>query len=113
QRYPVLLASQWGIVPAELYGYGLLASNGFVIGCVIYSLIILMFVATACIHHPYLRMWLLGMLFSLVPATTALPQDRVLTFAGIGASAVLAHFIFVVFRQKTPIGPFPRWSAVT
>jgi hypothetical protein len=59
----------------------------------------------------YLRMWLLGMFFSLVPATTALPQDRVLTFTGIGASAVLAHFLVIVFRQKAAVGFFPRWSA--
>lgn len=111
QRYPVLLASQWGIIPAEIYGYSQNQSMGFVIGCAIFLLIVLSFILTTSIKHAYLRMWLLGMFFSLVPATTALPQDRVLTFTGIGASAVLAHFLVIVFRQKAAVGFFPRWSA--
>lgn len=110
QRYPVLLASQWGIIPAELYGYSQNQSVGFVIGCAVFLVIVLPFIIAGSARHAYLRMWLLGMFFSLVPATTALPQDRVLIFTGIGASAVLAHFIAIVFHQKTAVGFFPRWS---
>lgn len=113
QRFPVLLASQWGIIPSELYGYGALKSTAFVIVCVVYLAIVLPFVTIASFNHPYLRMWLLGMLLSLVPATTALPQDRVLTFTGVGASAALAHFLYLVFRQKKSVSFLPRWSTLT
>lgn len=111
QRYPVLLASQWGLVPAELYGYNPRAGLGFVLGSALYLLLVLPFVVVACIPHRHLQMWLLGMLFSLVPATTALPQDRVLTFTGIGASAALAHFLLLVFKARLPVAPFPVWSS--
>ena len=113
QRYPVLLASQWGIIPAEIYGYSSQQSIGFVIGCAIFLVIILPFIIATSIRNRHLQMWLLGMLFSLVPATSALPQDRVLTFTGIGASAVLAHFLYAVFKTQDKIGFFPRWSAKT
>lgn len=99
QRYAVLLASQWGIIPAELYGYSQAKSINFVIGCIVFLLLVLPLVLVSLLKHRYLQMWLLGMLLSLVPATTALPQDRVLIFAGIGASAALAHFIHFAFVQ--------------
>lgn len=111
QRATILLASQWGIIPAELYGYGALQMDGYVLVCGLYLILIGLFILPTGIGQPYVRMWLLGMLLSLVPATTALPQDRVLTFVGVGASATLAHFLHLVICQKTTVDPFPRWSA--
>lgn len=111
ERYPVLLASQWGLVPAEVYGYSANQSINFVVASAFYLLVVLGFVIAACIRNANLRMWLLGMFFSLVPATTAIPQDRVLIFAGIGASAALSHFLYTVFKTDFSFRPLPRWSA--
>lgn len=109
QRLVVLLASQWGMIPAELYGYGATKTSHYVIGCLAYLLLILPTVWFLTHKHAYTQMWLLGMLFSLVPATTALPQDRVLIFAGIGASAALAHFLSIVFSQFRHMDLKAKW----
>ncbi|MEZ5510295.1 MAG: hypothetical protein R3F47_10420 [Gammaproteobacteria bacterium] len=109
QRFIVLLGSQWGIIPAELYGYGATKTTNYVIGCLVYLLLILPTVWFLTRKHAYTQMWLLGMLCSLVPATTALPQDRVLIFAGIGASAALAHFLYIVFSQFRHMDLQAKW----
>jgi hypothetical protein len=43
---------------------------------------------------------MLGMLFSLLPAATAVPHDRVLLFSGVGASAVLSWFLIRIFHDQ-------------
>ena len=106
-RFPVLLASQWGIVPAEVYGFGLIHTSGFVVGSALFLLVVLPPVILVAIADKNVRFWLLGMFFSLLPATTALPHDRVLIFTGMGASAVLAHFLHAVFRDRAQIKWIP------
>jgi hypothetical protein len=45
------------------------------------------------------RFWAVGMLFALVPVCATAPMDRLLTFAGIGASGLLAQFLAFVFGE--------------
>lgn len=111
QRYPVLLASQWGIVPAEVFGYGILSHMGYVIGCALFVVALLGWIGRRLWRDAAARLWFLGMLFSLVPTASALPQDRVLLFAGVGASAVLARFLQVIWQDRPVRGAGSRWLA--
>jgi hypothetical protein len=45
------------------------------------------------------RFWAAGMLFSVLPACSAYPSDRLLTFVGIGGMGLLAQFIAATVRQ--------------
>jgi hypothetical protein len=50
------------------------------------------------------RFWTLGMLLSVLPICATFPHDRLLTFVGIGAMALVAQFLFIVF-DKTQYRP--------
>ncbi len=104
ERLPVMLASLWGIVPAELYGFSGQSNAYYVLFCALF--------AAACMAPVFLVLglqkttlfWFFGMLFSLFPVLVALPHDRLLLFAGIGAAALLAetlHFLFI--RKACPL----------
>lgn len=108
ERLPVLLASQWGLIPAEVYGYFLQGSTAYILACVVLLVLLLLPVILVTVPNINLRFWLLGMLFSLLPAATALPHDRVLIFAGIGAAPALACFIHTVLSRKQSINFLPR-----
>ncbi|HVK99763.1 MAG TPA: hypothetical protein VM553_08125 [Dongiaceae bacterium] len=107
ERLPVLLASQWGIIPAEIYGFVLEHDVRFVVGCVIFLLLVGVPAVMACRQVVAVRFWLLGMLFSLLPAATALPHDRVLLFAGAGAAPVLAHLLRATLPKGAKIAGLP------
>lgn len=89
ERVPVLLFSQWGLLPAEIYGFSpgpipayLMVASAFVAGVALILFPLLQRDAQA-------RFWGLGMLFALAPIASALPHDRNLLMVGIGASALL------------------------
>lgn len=111
ERLPVLLASQWGIIPAEIYGFVLHHNVPYVIVNALFVLVVLIPVTLVVRKDKNAMFWLLGMLFSLLPATTALPHDRVLVFAGMGASPVLAFFIHKIFIQKERYPALPNMLA--
>jgi len=54
------------------------------------------------------RFWALGMVLSVVPICATFPADRLLTFVGIGAMALLARFLGVAFGRPDWR---PRWLA--
>ena len=43
------------------------------------------------------RFWTVGMLFSVVPVCAGFIGDRLLSFVGIGAFALIARFLLTVF----------------
>ncbi|MDY6920547.1 MAG: hypothetical protein SV765_10100 [Pseudomonadota bacterium] len=98
-RLPVLMASQWGIVPAEFYSLTGGDNTAYVIGCAIYLLIIIP-VLLPQLRDKSTGFWFFGMLFCLLPVLAAAPYDRLLLFPGIGASALLARFIHTLWIQK-------------
>ncbi len=95
QRAPLLLLGQWTPLPAELSPF-LTPSE----------LLLLWLGALACLamltylflpllrHDRLARFWATGMLLSLIPASTALPANRLLFFVGLGAMGLLARFIY-------------------
>ena len=97
ERFPVLLASQWGIIPAEIYGFSGATIWGYVALCALFLAVCLVPILFVGWKEKSVRFWFFGMLFSILPALTALPHDRLLMFAGIGAAGILGHFLNQVF----------------
>lgn len=100
ERLPVLLASQWGLIPAELYGFSGRSNWAYVLGCSLFVIICLIPVLYNSGKNKVNLFWFFGMLFSLMPALTALPHDRLLVFSGVGASALIGSFIHQIFALK-------------
>lgn len=100
ERFPVLLASQWGIIPAELYGFSGTTSWLYVAVCITFLLVCLVPVLIFGWKEKSIRFWFSGMVFSILPALTALPHDRLLLFTGVGAAAILGHFLHKLFVIK-------------
>ena len=99
ERIPVLLFSQWGFIPAEIYGF----SPGPIWS---YVAIATLFVAWVGYlmwpllkSSPQARFWALGMLGALGPICAALPHDRNLLLVGIGASALVGMLFAQVYEQ--------------
>lgn len=111
QRLIVLFGSQWGLVPAEIYGFsgnhaGLeLTVLLIALGVVLITLLVLM---PALRINNKARFWLSGALFSAVPVCAALPHDRLLLFLGVGAMgaflALMESFSATQPEQKLTSG---------
>ncbi|MCP5016603.1 MAG: hypothetical protein GY938_15270 [Ketobacter sp.] len=103
ERLPVLLASQWGIVPADLYTLSGASNYTYVAICAVMLILSLIPVLMVQIKNRATLFWLFGMLFSILPALAASPYDRLLLFPGIGASALLANFLIQIkLKRYTP-----------
>ncbi len=115
ERLPVLLASQWGFIPAELYGFSGQTIIGYVVGCLVVLLLLLIPVMRALSRTRTSMFWFCGMLFSILPVLTALPHDRLLFFTGIGASALVGNFFYHIYSLKhcNGAGLFNRYSRGT
>jgi hypothetical protein len=93
-RLPTLSLGQWGLPPSDLWmllegsGRYWLALAGLAVIAALGWLGrgILARSATA-------RFWACGSLLALVPSCATYPSDRLLLFSGIGAMALLAHFL--------------------
>lgn len=111
ERVAVLLGSQWGILPAELFGFAgeLDGVKSFVlfVSCT-FILLLSMLVFPLLRGDKKLRFWLVGMLVSAIPAATAIPHDRVLLFVGIGAFGafirILAYYLDTPPKTKAGHG---------
>lgn len=91
ERLPVLLASQFGLVPAEVYGFSGRTIPVYVGVCALFVCGVFALLWGIVRQQPTARFWLLGSLFALAPIATALPHDRNLFFVGIGASLLLGE----------------------
>ncbi|CBL47196.1 Hypothetical protein HDN1F_36130 [gamma proteobacterium HdN1] len=110
ERLPVMLASQFGLVPAEVYGYATKPMPAYVVLCMVYVSFVLYLFRHTLRAHPSSRFWLLGSLFALFPVLTALPANRNLLFVSIGGAILIGELFNqwrlrlsrnVGFRQKT------------
>ncbi len=98
QRLPILLFGQWGPIPSDLGIVLGRVANLWFLGIVIASLGILFAMLFALFRRDSLaRFWAMGMILGAVPVSATIPGDRLLTFAGIGASALLAQFLAYAF----------------
>jgi hypothetical protein len=89
-----LVAAILGPVPADL---ALFDRPGAVLPRILATLVVLGFSAYALTpvlrNDRIARFWALGTLFSLIPVVASFPSDRLLLFAGIGGSALLARVV--------------------
>jgi hypothetical protein len=98
ERGPILLAGQFFWIPAALYGngawpfgrYGDLCLWGAAVALLLCIGILL---APALRRDAAVRFWTAGLLLGLAPACATLPSGRLLFFAGIGASGIVAAFL--------------------
>ncbi len=99
-RLPVLLASQWGIIPADIYTLTEGDKQGYSLICGVFLLVVLIPIIALQRKDRVALFWAFGMLFSVLPALAASPYDRLLLFPGIGAAALLAGFIHKLWMLK-------------
>lgn len=100
ERLPVLLASQWGIIPADLYTLTPGDKQLYAVACALFLVLILLPILALQRAQRSTWFWACGMLFSILPALAASPYDRLLLFPGIGAAGLLAGFIAKLWIAK-------------
>ncbi len=101
ERIPILLLAQWTQVPAEI-GIAVSRRALWSVWCgTIGFLILAAFAFGPLVRRDRLaRFWAAGMVFATVPVAATFPMDRLLTFPGLGASALLAQFLAFVFERR-------------
>jgi hypothetical protein len=91
ERWPLLGAAQWLQAPIDLW---LVLPRSVQIAastvCALVAIGVLALLWTLLRAHAVARFWGLGMALSLIPLCAAFPMDRLLTFSGIGAFALMA-----------------------
>ena len=113
ERLPLLLLGQWSPVPAETavvlhppYSTAFFCAAAGFVAVVVAVLVPLL------ARDRLARFWAAGMIFALVPVSATLPMDRLLTFAGIGGSALLAQFFAMVFDPGRRAATSHWWRGV-
>jgi hypothetical protein len=105
-RLPVLLLGQWSPIPADLSV--LLRpplSAAFAWFAAAFVGVLFLAMAPLLRRDPLARFWAAGMVLAAIPVGATIPMDRLLTFAGIGASGLLAQFLgSVLAAEGTPRG---------
>jgi len=98
-RLPILLTGQWALPPSDVFV--LPTISGAAIG-LLWTLAAVIVIAMVWLLWPFLRkdptsrFWFVSMVLCLVPACAAGSTDRLLTFAGVGAAALLAELLAAV-----------------
>lgn len=99
ERIPVLLFSQLGLVPAEIYGFSPQPVPAYLMLAVLFVAGVIYLLWPLLRTSPVARFWALGALFAVVPVTTTVPADRNLIFVGMGASALLGMLFHELFSR--------------
>ena len=89
ERIPVLLFAQFGLVPAEAFGFNPQWMTLFSVAALVYLALIALIVLPVIKLSPMARFWALGCVLSAAPISATVPADRNLLMVGIGASALL------------------------
>ncbi|MCC6145702.1 MAG: hypothetical protein IT368_17990 [Candidatus Hydrogenedentes bacterium] len=107
KHLPLLLSGQFGMPDSSVWVF--MPQQG----ALVYLAVAVLFVGlVAILLAPIIRrdrlaqFWALGMLLSLVPSCATVPQDRLLTFAGIGGMALLARFFHAAAISRDQL---PSW----
>jgi len=97
---PFLLLGQWALPPSDITmmlppWYWILLWRGALI-----FLVLLAFVFTPLLRKDKTtRFWAMGMSLSVLPICATFPNDRLLTFVGIGAMGLVAQLLCAVFDK--------------
>ncbi len=105
---PILLLGQMGFPPADvsmiLEGS---TDRWFCIGAWLFGLLLAVVCWPLLRHDRVARFWAIGMVLALLPASTAIPSDRMLLFVGLGGIALVAQFLVWWFAAD---GRSYRWA---
>jgi hypothetical protein len=97
-RIPIQLLGQWSPIPADVrVALGPRGSAALWWLAVAFLGLLGGTMAPLLKRDRTARFWAAGMLLATVPVAATIPMDRLLTFAGIGASGLLAQFWAFVF----------------
>ncbi|HVW26989.1 MAG TPA: hypothetical protein VHC69_16600 [Polyangiaceae bacterium] len=110
ERIPLLLLGTFGIPPAEaVFFVGAKLATLAVVASISFTALIAVSGWAIARYDRDARFWMLGTLFALVPACTAIPHNRLLYFPSLGAMGVLAHLINAL-RIGDPRLPRGAWD---
>jgi hypothetical protein len=101
ERAPVLLLGQFLLPPSEVYIFCADLGAGLLYTAVATIIVILVgaVVLARLQWDRTTRFWALGMTLALLPVCAMVPADRVLSFVGLGAFALLARFFSATFDR--------------
>lgn len=105
ERIPVLLFAQFGLVPADLFGFFPDGQPIYLVIALAFLLLVLLLMWPLLRRSAMARFWALGCLFSAIPISASIPADRNLLMVGIGASALLG----LLFAEVTTHMIQSRW----
>ncbi len=113
ERIPILLLAQWTNVPAEI-GIPLSRKAFSSVWWGATGFLVLAGFAFAPLlrRDPVARFWAAGMVSAAVPVAATFPMDRLLTFPGLGASALLAQFLAFVFGRSGAVPARRDWRII-
>jgi hypothetical protein len=113
ERIPLLLLGTFGFPPAEAAFFVTDRLAGLAaIGSLSFTIVVVVSVWAIARYDRFARFWMLGTLLALVPACTAIPHNRLLYFASIGAMGVVVGLLNA-FRSIDPRLPAGAWGKVT
>ena len=94
ERGPVLLLGQWALPQADVYTQLRGAEALFLWLRSLGMIVLLVLLLTPLVRRSATaRFWALGMMISLIPICATAPSNRLLFFAGLGGTALLAQFL--------------------
>lgn len=103
ERLVALIGSQWGLIPAEVFGFigpgnQIIANVSLIVGAIFITLTVLL-LTPLLKQYAHIRFWFFGMLFAALPVCSAAPHDRVLLFLGLGGSYCAAAIIIASLKH--------------
>lgn len=105
-RAPLLLLGQLTAMPSDIALALRPASVTIIWQAALVFLALLIFVSVPLFRRdPLARFWAVGMGLSVVPLCSTFPNDRLLSFVGVGAMGLVAQVLSTVFARP---GPRPR-----
>ena len=110
ERIPVLLFAQFGLIPADVFGFNPDGMTMFSLVSLLLLVLVFMVLLPVLKQSPMARFWALGCLFAAAPISATIPADRNLLMVGIGASALLG-MLFEAMLNKLVTSRFVRVGA--
>lgn len=102
-RTLALLGAAFGPIPADLALFEPGAERRLLVVAALSILAVTYLLARDLCHDGLVRFWALGMLLACVPCAACYPTDRVLSFLGMGAMALVARILEgLLLKSKAP-----------
>lgn len=94
ERFPILMFSQFGIIPAEVYSPSLPYAESLRLLALAYLGILALVFRSFFKNNPTAKFWLLGLSLSALPICATGPSDRLLLFVSVGGSGLLGALLY-------------------